>query len=247
MDLEISIDDWLSSAWDNLIPGDSSDDSSDDSSEDKDSSEGDTSSNKDKWWYGNPPALKWPRPEAIRMADMKSADEAETIEIRVFHNGNIKAARVSAVYIEFALRDAWGDRYHIDVSIHNKPLKDVKDEEDWWEWVDNHPEDTVKDCNILVPHGGGWPPQAAADTAVAIRGKYIDDLYMQTLYVNGSSKAHDEISTVLHELLHCLGFEHKEGGTIGSAVTPMGHYEAHGDTYSARLHPNVKSMEPTVV
>jgi hypothetical protein len=222
-----------------------------DSSSDKpkeseeDSNKSDNRDTKEKWWYGTPPALKWPRPEAIRMADMKSADEAPTIEVKIFHNGNIKAARVARVYVEFTLRDAWGDRYHIDVSYQYGAV-DVSNEEEWWDWVDEHPERTVKDCNILIPNGGGWPPQASGDTAVAIRGKYIDNLYGQTLYVNGKSDAHDELSTVIHELLHCLGFEHREGGEIAGRVTPMGHYESNSDKYSMRLHPNVRAMEPVV-
>jgi hypothetical protein len=260
----IDIDSWLggsnddtddssssfSGIWNSLLGGgDDSTDSSnsdDDSSSDNSDDTTDTPSNSDEWWYGNPPPLKWPKPEVVRMAPMQNADEAETIAVRVFHNGNVNSAKVSRVYIEAMLRDAWGSEYHIDVSIRNEPVRDVTSNNDWWAWVDNHEDETVKDCNVFVPNGGGWGPSAAADTAIAFRGHDIDDLYGETLYVVGDSKAHDNLSTVLHEVLHCLGFDHCDGGTRNGGVTPMGHYCSSRDSYSAYVHPDVAAMTPVV-
>lgn len=198
----------------------------------------------DDWWYGDAPALKWPRPEPIRMAPMQEAG-GPTIEVRVYHDGTEKGAEVMAVYAEFALRDAWGDSYHIDVSVQQEPVEGIKESDDFFGWIDSY-EGAAKDANLFVAEGGGWDLIGGGSAAVCDGAEDIRKLYGETLFVDGSTKGHNSVSTALHEILHCLKFDHKEGGRNGSAITPMGHYANTGSTYSARVHDNVKSMTPEV-
>jgi hypothetical protein len=239
VDGEVSFSEKVTRAWRSLL-GDSSSDSEETSKSEPEPEPDDT-----EWWYGDAPALKWPRPEPLRMAPMQAADAAPTIEVKIYHNGIVKAAEVVAVYAEFALRDAWGDRYHIDVSVHEEPVTQIKDSDAFFAWVDEQP-DAAKDANILIASSGGWRLVGGGNAGVAQRGRKIAKLYGETLFVDGSTAGHGEVSTALHELLHCLGFDHREGGRIGSAVTPMGHYGNNGSTWSFRLHPDVRGMEPDV-
>lgn len=236
---DVSFSEKLNETWGRWTGGSSDDEDSDDSAD----SEREPS---DEWWYGDAPALKWPKPEPIRMAPMQSADEAETIAVKMFHDGCPEAAEVLAVYAEFALRDAWGDRYHIDVGWEEDAINGVTSADDWFEWVDENPDTTAKDANIMVIEDAGWRMIGGGDTGTCQRGRDIAELYGETLFVDGSTSGHDEASTGMHELLHCLGFSHGDGGKIGSAITPMGHYANTGDTYSFRLHPDVQSMTPDV-
>jgi hypothetical protein len=198
------------------------------------------------WWYGDAPALEWPKPEPIRMTSMQSEDESETIEIRVFHDGYPKAAEVVAVYAEFLLRDAWGDRYHIDVQVEQSTQTGIETTDDWFSWVENNPGKTAKDSNIMVFGDAGYNIIGGGNKAISQRGNEIAKLHGETLFVNGSTQGHDSANTAMHEMLHCLGFDHGDGGRIGSAITPMGHYANTGDTYSFRVHENVKESEPDV-
>jgi hypothetical protein len=238
---EVSFTESLNETWGRWLGGssESSDESTDDESE---QSSGDS----DEWWYAKNKYNWLNGDERVRMALMQSPDEAETIEVEVYHQGEIEAARVVAVYAEFALRDAWGDQYHVDVSVNENPVRGVKESDDFAGWVNEHTA-TAKDANLLVASDGGWDLEGGGDSAVCQWAEKIANyFYGQPLNVEGNDRPYSYVNTGLHEILHCLGFDHKDGGRISSAITPMGRYGNNGNHYTARLHPNVRAMEPEV-
>lgn len=244
VDLNLTPGEWLSPLW-KRISEKSSDGSSDEEKDDSDQSE-QTEDNSDEWWYSDRKYNWLNGKEAIRMAPMASVGDTKTIEVKTYHQGNYKAAEVLAVYIEFALRDAWGDQYHVDVSVHGEPVIGIDESDDFFGWTGNHPDIVAKDCNLLVFNGGGYEMVGGGKTAVCQRAEAIDNLHGSPLYVTGNTRAHDNAATGMHEMMHCLGFAHGDGGTIDGAITPMGHYANNGDLYSFRLHPKEIKKGPDV-
>lgn len=231
VDLNLTPGEWLAPLWDKIR----SDSEADEAKEPGPDME---------WWYYRYKHHWKTGDEALRMAPMQGA-EAPTIEVRFYHQGYLKAAQVLAVYAEFALRDAWGDRYHVNISVREEPVPGINDSDEFYEWVDEQ-SDAAKDANILVATGGGWSLVGGGDTGVCQRAQKIARLHGSPLFVTGSTDGHRHAGIGMHELGHCLGFDHRDGGRNGSAVTPMGHYGNEGSTWSFRFHENVIEKGPEV-
>lgn len=240
-ELNLTPGEWLQPIWDTINDGSSNDSSSDETEEPVESED-----NSDAWWYYKYKYNWINGAEAVRMAPMLPADSAKTIEVKIYHQGNYKAVEVIAVLVEFALRDAWGDEYHIDVSVRQPSVDGMSSSDDFFGWVDENPSTVAKDANIIIFNGGGWARIGGGNTGTCDRAEVIDNLYGSPLYVKGSSYPWKYVNIALHELGHCLGFNHRDGGVIGDAITPMGQYANKGDTYIARFHPDVVEMGPSV-
>jgi hypothetical protein len=237
---EVSFTEKLNETWSKYVNNDESEEKELESEPEPEPEE-ESDSESDEWWYGEAPALKWPRPEPIRMADMV---DSPTIEVSIYHQGTEKAAEVVAVYAEFMLRDAWGDSHSIEVVVEDETLEHIETTDEFFSW--GRQNGSAKDANLLVADGGGWNLFGGGSVGVCGDAEKIAKLHGDTLFVNGDTAGHDEVNTGLHELLHQLGFSHGDGGKIAGAITPMGHYANTGSTYSARVHDNVKSMTPEV-
>lgn len=204
--LTLSPGEWLAGAWDRILGRSIAEEP--DQEEQRDRSE--------EWWYGDPPPLRWPRPTPIRMAPM--AEEGPAIRVRVFHEGERDAAAVVAAYAEFAIRDAWGDSYRVEVDVHDEAVP-VDSSDEFFGWVTDHPQATVKDCNLLVG-AQGVDGQGGGETATVGYAEDIARLYGETLMETGTSEAHQRAAIALHEIAHCLGLSHRHGRVEDGCVTP---------------------------
>ena len=196
--------------------------------------------------------LQWPPNPVI---DPPCPSSGPTIEARIYHDGCLEAAAIVAEHARVSLCEAWGDDYTIDVSVHTPqvPWTPTDDWLDEWFRLLRGPlrADRAADANLLVVSSRGGQGEGGGMGAVVARGTVIerdcsvDDPVRQ----HGRSEGHEAVCIALHELGHCLGLGHEDGGkrrfTGVSAVTPMQSSYTSTGIWTPLLHPDAIERGPS--
>jgi hypothetical protein len=165
---------------------------------------------------------RWHRNECV---STPATGGEKTIEVKIWHHEKLEAAKIARDYAEYALAEAFGDEYAVDVTYEDASLDSLPQEETssaFFGYVDSLPEDEkAKDCNVFIQeyvHGRG-----GGDTAtVAVYGdrrKGVEQLAGDCVRPFGNGEQdHYRMNVVLHEIGHCLGFSHEGGDDDGEVV-----------------------------
>jgi len=207
--------------------------------------------------------MNWPPTPCVEWPD-RPENPAATIAIKLYYReGDAhgrEACRICQPHIEWALLDAWGDRFDLDVdiAIHDEAVPagsdgvtDPGDFDDWvWDAVGSA--GMAKDCNLLIADigagaAGGYTGYVNGPHYFA--GKEWTDDSCVVAYGGGSKK--EGIGRVLHEALHCLGITHDDAEDqveyLGTQYTPpmlMSYDQL--SRYTISLSSGARTSRPTV-
>lgn len=169
--------------------------------------------------------IQWP-PERDPIPWPSRPDEPEnTIEVRLYHADpdlGLQACRQTAPHLAWALLDAWGERFGLDVNVtvREAPVPDAHVAHEAfssWIWTENVK--MAKDANILIIDSGAG---AAGGYSGFINGpEYFegwgfdpaetDDEGRPQVTPYGGGSSREGVNRVIHETLHCLGLSHANG------------------------------------
>ena len=189
--------------------------------------------------------------------------------MRLFHADaglGLQACQQTAPHLAWALLDAWGERFglDVDVSVRTEPVPDeaaALEHFDNWIWTDDC--ELAKDANILIVDSGsvtagGYSGFINGPSYFEGWGFDPDDVDTEgrpqvTPY--GGGEAREGVNLVIHETLHCLGLSHANGRLwelsevewYGDGYLPplLTGYENHG-CYSIRLCEETRRARPSV-
>jgi hypothetical protein len=166
-------------------------------------------------------SMTWPPTDPVPWSDRPVQPE-NTIEIRLYHADaelGLQACRQTAPHLEWALLDAWANRFDLDVNVtvRAKPVPEkAADPETFDNWIWEDGVSMAKDANILVVDSGAG---AAGGYSGHVNGpEYFDgwefdpsvtyDEGQPQVVPYGDSEARVGLNRVIHETLHCLGLSH---------------------------------------
>lgn len=181
--------------------------------------------NKDTDWDGNEegekggggddtPKLRWP---PCREATW-DVDANQTIRVGIFyHDGYEYEAEVARSYVEYALADAFGNSYVIDVSVVQRVPDEIRSISEWCEYLNELP--ARDDANHLVGDtDGAWGGSVCSIGPADDLGKLDADCVLR----KGWGDEHKAANIAIHEVGHSLGMSHKGGASyIEGATHPM--------------------------
>jgi len=160
-------------------------------------------------------SIQWPPERDPVPWPSRPDDPAGTIEVRLYHadtNLGLQACRQTAPHLEWALLDAWGERFDLDVDVtvrtESVPDKHATQEDfDNWIWTDDCT--MAKDANILIVDSGAG---AAGGYSGFVNGpSYFDEWgFDPTDHITpyGGGEGREGVNRVIHETIHCCGISH---------------------------------------
>jgi hypothetical protein len=212
--------------------------------------------------------LSWPPREPVSWPE-RPDDPDGTIEVRLYHDDDslgLRACRQTAPYLEWAMLDAWADRFNLDaeVTVREEPVPDAGDDTgsfDNWIWTDEC--DMAKDANMLVVESGEGG--AAGGYSGFVEGpedfegwgydpEETDEDGNPAIVPYGGGEPRKAVNTVIHEVLHCLGLSHngrfsefEEVEWYGTSYCPplWTTYRGHS-RFTPRLCEANRTVRPTV-
>jgi hypothetical protein len=199
-----------------VVKDDSGDDQADSSDEGQDANEDESPTHSGDEDSGIP----WPPTDPVPWPD-RPDDPEGTIKVRLYHADaelGLQACRQTAPHLEWALLDAWSDRFDldVDVTVRAEPVPDkAADPETFDNWIWEGGVEMAKDANILVVDSGAG---AAGGYSGHVNGpEYFDGWGFDSLTADegepqvvpyGDSEARVGCNRIIHETLHCLGLSH---------------------------------------
>jgi hypothetical protein len=182
---------------------------------------------------------KWPPNPCVEPS--WSDDASKRIEVNIFWSWHRKdVAEKLADHARYALGEAFGQTHEPVVNVVDKPVpQNIRDLNDFIPYYEkNGP--IAADCNILVTETG----DASGGGSSAICGRISDGdpLVGECIRERGSGPEDELVNEFLHEIGHCLGFDHNTSLRIseygGSYKPPMpGSYVGEGNRIH-RYHPD---------
>jgi len=165
--------------------------------------------------------LSWPPRDPVAWPN-RPDEPGGTIEVRLFHTDSelgLQACRQTAPFLEWALLDAWAERFNldVDVSIRTEPVPDehaTPEDFDNWIWTDDC--EMAKDANILVAESatgaaGGYSGHVSGPDHFEGWGfnpDNTDDEGRPKVVPYGGGESRRGTNLIIHETLHCLGLSH---------------------------------------
>jgi len=197
------------------------DDSGDDQADSSDGDDQEGSEDESPTHSGDESSgIPWPPADPVPWPN-RPDDPEGTIEVRLYHADadlGLQACRQTAPHLEWALLDAWADRFDldVDVTVRAEPVPDeAADPEHFDNWIWEDGVSMAKDANILVVDSGAG---AAGGYSGHVNGpEYFDgwgfepvtgDEGQPQVVPYGDSEARVGCNRVIHETLHCLGLSH---------------------------------------
>jgi hypothetical protein len=166
--------------------------------------------------------ISWPRRKPEPWPD-RPDDPENTIEVRLYHNDpdmGLQACRQVAPHLEWALLDAWADRFDLDahVTVREEPVGDEAADAkyfDNWIWTDEC--EMAKDANMLIVNNGqggaaggysGFVEEPSDFEGFGHDPGETDEDGNPAVIPYGGGEARLGVNCVIHEVLHCLGISH---------------------------------------
>jgi hypothetical protein len=139
---------------------------------------------------------------------LKFWEHGKEISVCLFHeNGDKNGAETLRVYAEYALEEAFGDEYRINVFVADKPLpKNLSTFGGFIDWVQAN-DVPHADAYHGMYRGGesqGGPPWSVAQ----YRGE-LAKLPTDPIDVKGGGEPHRQMNIHIHEIGHALGMGHQ--------------------------------------
>ena len=166
--------------------------------------------------------MSWPRRVPEPWPDRPDPPE-NTIEVQLYHNDpdmGLQACRHVAPHLEWALLDAWADRFGMDadVTVRAEPVGDEAADPSYFDnWIWEDAVSMAKDANMLIVDDGGGGGAGGYSGFVKgpsyFRGfghdpDETDEDGNPAVIPYGGGEARLGVNRVIHEVLHCLGISH---------------------------------------